>query len=232
MSGPKTLGNKDGFSWKGIFYKNLTLKFLALVFSVALWFLVVGEKKVEVGLMISLGLMCIPEEMVVIDHSVEEIEVRVSGPKGIIDNISPAELSAAVDLSGAAEGSNTYRLSPGNIKTPNGIDVIRIRPFSVDVKLERLERKSVSIEVKFIGKPAKGFEVKNVVVLPSEGTVIGRKKDLKRVGFIRTAPIDISGILADNSFEALLDISGKPVKGVEPESVNVMVTVEEKGKGK
>lgn len=233
MSKLDTLENKDGFSWKGIFYKNLTLKFLAIVFSLALWFLVVGEKKVEVGLMISLGLKGIPEEMVVIDHSVEEIEVRVSGPKGIIDDISPADLSAAVDLSGAEAGSKTYRLSPGNIKTPKGIDVVRIRPFSVDVKLERLERKTVPVKVKLTGKPAKGFEVKNVVVLPNEAVVIGRKKDLKKVKSINTTPIDIPGILADNIFEKVpLDISGKAITGVEPESVDVTITVEEKGSEK
>ncbi|MCK4846672.1 MAG: hypothetical protein KAS88_03290 [Deltaproteobacteria bacterium] len=233
MSRLNTSDKKVGFSWKGLFYKNLTLKFLALFFSLILWFLVVGEKKVEVGLMISLGLKGIPEEMVVIDNSVEEIEVRVIGHKGIINDISPAELSASVDLSGAVAGSNTYRLSPGNIKMPSGIDVVRIRPFSVDVKLESLERKSVPVKVKFTGKPAKGFQVKSVLVLPSEGTVIGRKKDLKKVGSIKTTPIDITGILTDNSFEeVLLDISGKPVKGVEPESVTVTITVEEKGKGK
>ena len=233
MSRLDTSGSKGGFSWKGIFYKNLTLKFLAVIFSLALWFLVVGEKKIEVGLMISLGLKGIPEEMVVIDHSVEEIEVRVSGPKGVINDISPAELSASVDLSGADAGSNTYRLSPGNIRTPKGIDVVRIRPFSVDVKLERLERKSVPVKVKFSGKPAKGFEIKNVIVLPNDAVVIGRKKDLKKVRSIKTTPIDILGILADNSFEEVpLDISGKPIKGVEPETVSVTVTVEEKGKKK
>ncbi|MBI5598947.1 MAG: YbbR-like domain-containing protein [Deltaproteobacteria bacterium] len=125
---------------RGLVFRNLRLKILALVFSAALWFLVIGEKSSEVGLFVPLVVRGIPDDMMIADNADMDIEVRVTGPRSLMTNLSPSEIEAALDVSGAKEGMNTYRISAGDIKTPGGIKVVRVRPSSVDIRIERLRQ--------------------------------------------------------------------------------------------
>lgn len=118
-------------------FKNFTLKLMALAFSVALWFYVVGERKAEVGFIVPLVLKNIPGDMVVIDEEKKEAEVKVTGPKTLVTGLSPTHIEVAIDLSNGRPGLNTYRINPEEIKTPQGVDVIRVSPSSVKVRLEK-----------------------------------------------------------------------------------------------
>lgn len=110
---------------------------MALAFSVALWFYVVGEKKAEVGFIVPLMLKNIPGDMVVIDEEKKEVEVKVTGPKTLVTGLSPTHIEVAIDLSNGRPGLNTYSINPQEIKTPRGVDVIRVSPSSVKVHLEK-----------------------------------------------------------------------------------------------
>lgn len=118
-------------------FKNITLKLMALAFSVALWFYVVGEKKAEVGLIVPLMLKNIPRDMMVIGEEKGEVEVRVTGPKTLVTDLSPTHIEVAIDLSNGRLGLNTYSINPQEIKTPRGVDVIRVSPTTVKVRLEK-----------------------------------------------------------------------------------------------
>lgn len=118
-------------------FKNITLKLMALAFSVALWFYVVGEKKAEVGFIVPLKLTNIPRDMIIANNVVRDVEVRVAGPKTLVTNLSPTHIEVAIDLSNGRLGLNTYSITPQEIKTPRGVDVIRVSPTTVKVRLEK-----------------------------------------------------------------------------------------------
>ena len=211
---------------KGLVFRNLGLKVLALIFSIALWYLVVGEKAYEVGLLVPLGFLGIPVDMIVVDKPPLDIEVRVAGPKGFIDNLSPTEVSASIDLSNAKEGLNTYRLLPHNIKTPSGIKVISVRPSSLDINLERLVRATLPVRAKVTGAPPPGYRVAEVVVTPQKVTVLGRRKSVKRLKGIQTTPVDITGLTSTVTRSVLVDMSEKGLTDVEPDTVDVVIRIE------
>src|SRR3972149_9943840 len=99
---------------------NLKLKLVAVVFATALWFFVVGQSNREVGVLVPIGYKDAPLDLVISNTPTDEVEVRVTGPKLFINNLSASQIIAELDLSGATVGVNSYRLKLSDITTPMG----------------------------------------------------------------------------------------------------------------
>ena len=211
---------------KRILLKNIGLKLLALAFATALWFLVVGEKEVEVGFIVPLGFKGVPDDMVMVGTPPGDVEVRVVGPKAFVNNLSPAQITVDINLSESNAGLNTFRLQPGDIKMPRGLEVARIRPSSVVVWMERLLTLIVPVEIQLKGKPDPAYRVSGVTAEPSFVTVQGIKEDVQDIKKALTMPVSISGLNYSKSETVYLELSEKKFSSVEPDVVVVTVDVE------
>lgn len=210
---------------KNIILSNLRLKLLALAFASALWFFVAGQSKTEIGFLIPLGFKGVPKDMVMTGALPGEAEVRVSGPKLFINNLSPSQIMAELDLSGAKEGLNSYRLTPGDVVTPMGIEVLRLRPNTVDVKMERLVRVTLPVRVRLNGRPASGYRVSSVHVTPKAVSASGVRKDMSDLGAIYTKPVDVTGLSSSAGLSVPLDISHE-FRSISEDSVSVKLIIE------
>jgi hypothetical protein len=130
---------KEGV-FKGVFFQNILLKIMALAFAVALWFLVTGEKRTEISFWIPLEFKNLPENMMVVGEPVREIEVRLLVSKKMLKDISPAQLTASIDLSNVKTGHNNLRVGHSDVKVPKNVEVININPSSIIVHLEPIYR--------------------------------------------------------------------------------------------
>ncbi|MCK5237331.1 MAG: YbbR-like domain-containing protein [Deltaproteobacteria bacterium] len=220
-------GNEGRF--KRLFTENVGLKLLALAFSIAIWFFVVGEKQQsEFGMLIPLGLKGIPEDMVMISEPPKDIEVRVAGAKLYMTNLSPSQVSAVLDLSEIEPGSNVLRIEADSFKMPRGVKVVNVSPTTVTIKMERLAKASLPIKVTLTGEVAEGYEVSGIEVEPGEVEILARKKVLKKLKELSTEAIDITAATLAIEEEILIDIDGKNIKAVTPNAVKVTITVSEK----
>jgi len=216
---------------RGLVFNNYGLKLLALVFAAALWYLVVGEKVTEVGVQVPIGLKGLPEDMIVVDNPPLMVEIKVSGPTTFIKNLSSSEVRGAIDLSGAKEGLNTFRMHSGDISVPTGLRVAGIKPFTLNIRLERLMRLMVPVRAVVEGSPEEGYEVKEIVIEPKDVEVSGRKKSVKKVKAVETEAVDVTGVNSDMTLNVPLDTSGMEFTDVRPESVAVkIVVVKRKGR--
>lgn len=205
---------------------NIRLKLLAVAFAAALWFFVAGQSDTEVGFLVPLGFKGIPKEMVMTSSPPEDVEVRVGGPKFIINNLSPSQIIVEIDLSAAREGLNTVRLAPKDVSTPIGVGVLRVRPSSIDVRMEKLVSLSLPVKVKLAGKPAEGFRVAGVTASPKSVNASGTQKDIRTMGGVYTRPVDISGLDATANFTVPLEIPPHEFRSVSAETVTVKVKIE------
>lgn len=209
---------------------NLRLKAIALAFAIALWFFVAGQSRTEVGFLVPIGFKGVPNDMVMTSMPPDELEVRVTGPRLFITNLSPTQIAAELDLSGAKEGLNAYKIQPTDIVTPMGIEVMRLRPNSIEVKLERLIKVDLPVRAKVVGRPASGYRVADVAVYPKHVTVTGTKKEIKGLKTISTKPLDVTGIDSSMSLSAPLDTSGLEFRGLSAEKVEVKVILKKERK--
>ncbi|MEK7773677.1 MAG: CdaR family protein [Deltaproteobacteria bacterium] len=212
-----------------ILSQDLKLKVLALVFAVALWFFVAGQSSTEVGFLVPIGFKGIPKDMVMASAPPEEIEVRIMGPRFVINNVSPSQIKVEIDLSGVGEGLNNFRILSRDIVLPMGVNVVKTRPVSVDIRLERLITVNLPVKVRLTGRPPYGYKVIGVNVSPMKVTANGVKKEMKDLSGIYTNPVDVSGLVSSASFTVPLDIPVNEFRSISGDKVNVKVVI---GKGK
>jgi len=215
-----------------LIYRHHGLKVIALVLAAALWFLVVGEKAAEESFTVQLGIKGIPENMLPIGDIQKNVEVRLSGPRGFINNISAKDISATIDIGevsgGLKEGVNIFRVNPDNIRVPKGIEVVKVIPSSIDIRLEKVSKAILPVKVVTAGKSARGYYIEDIDVTPDKVVVIGKKDELSGIKSIKTGVVDVSGITKTTKYSALLDVSAKAIKSTEPALVEVTVFVKKR----
>ena len=207
---------------------NLKLKVFAVVFAAALWFFVAGQSKMEVGFFVPIGFKSIPKDLAMASTAPDEVEVRVSGPKLFVSNLSPSQITAELDLSGAKEGANSYRLTPADIVTPMGVEVLRLRPSAVELKMEKLVAADLRVRARVSGRAAAGYRVVDGIVFPRVVSVTGRQ-ELKRLEALYKKQVDVSGMDESASITAQLDISGHEIRSLSAIKVVVKVIVRKEG---
>jgi len=211
---------------KDLFFKNLRLKALALAFATALWFFVAGQSNTEVGFLVTLGFKGIPKDLVMTSAPPGEVEVRMRGPKLFINNLSPTQIIAELDLSGAKEGLNTYHLTPADIVRPMGIDVSMIRPDSVDIRLERLVTVNLPVRVRFSGRPARGYRLASFTVSPKAVNAGILKRQQKEIEALYTKTIDLDGLRDSFTATVPIDAPERRLWSLSAEKVNVRFVIE------
>ncbi len=213
---------------KGLFTRNICLKLISLAFAVALWFFVVGEKGTEVGFLIPLEFKNIPDDLLIVESPPREIEVRVTGPKGLLSNLSQRQISASIDMKMSHPGINKYTVSPDNIKTPRGIVVTRVNPTVVRARFEGLITREMAIKPVTFGKPANGYEVAGIEVIPPSVRVVGTVERLKKLRVMRTTIVNIEGIKEDRDVTVSFEVPERGIKRFTPDKVELKIRVRAK----
>ena len=172
-----------------------------------------------------LGFKGVPKDLIMTSMPPDEVEVRVTGPKLFIGNLSSSQITAELDLSGAKEGLNTYRIQPGDIRTPLGVDVQRFRPSSIDFRLERLINVELPVRVRISGRPAHGYRVADVLVFPRTVAASGTKKGIRDLRELYTRPVDVSGLDSSVSLSATVDASGMDLRTLSADKVDVKIVI-------
>jgi YbbR domain-containing protein len=131
-----------------------------------------------------------------------------------------------VDLSSAKAGETVFYLTERNVRAPNHVEVIRISPRAIKVKLEPVITKRVEVVAEVVGKPAGGVVLKGVEVDPTTVTVEGAKSLVDQLHKVSTGPIDLNGAHKTFSQEVSLKLLGKEVRVVDRGVVVVRVILE------
>jgi len=216
----------EGRGLKEILLRNKRLKVVALVFAAALWFFVAGQSSTEVGFIVPLGFKGIARDMVMTSTPPDVIEVRVSGPRLIINDMSPARIKVELDLSRAGEGKNSYRLLPRDVGTPLGVKVQRLHPAAIEITLAKLVSVDLPVKVRLTGSPAPGYRTAGVSTDPETVRVSVLKKESGQIKYIRTRPLDLTGLVSDLTVPVDLEMGEHEFRSMSVEKVKVRVGIE------
>ncbi len=161
--------------------RNLWLKAIALGLAVALWWFVAGESKVQVGFIVPLEIRNIPSGLTITNKVERQVEVRLAGPPSLLGTLQPSDINAAIDLSGAKPGKQVIPVNDRSIRVPLGIKVQRIYPSTVEVSLERLERRSLPVVARFVGGAEARRRISKIEIAPSSLDVEALPEDFSRL---------------------------------------------------
>ena len=169
--------------------QNLGLKVVALALAVAAWWFVAGESKVLVSFTIPLEFRNVPKGLTMTNKPERQVEVRLSGPSSLLSGTRPSEISAGVDLSGGRLGRQYFTLDDRAVKVPPGIKVQRIFPPSIEVILDRTERRTVRVSARIGGGAAVRRRIAKVEIDPPSVEVEALPEEFSRIAAVYTEEI-------------------------------------------
>jgi YbbR domain-containing protein len=169
--------------------QNLGLKVVALALAVAAWWFVAGESKVLVSFTVPLEIRSLPKGLTMTNKPGRQVEVRLSGPSSLLSGMRPSEISAGVDLSSARAGRQFFNLDDRTVRVPPGIKVQRIFPSSIEVVLDRTERRTVPVSARIGGGAAVRRRVANVEIDPPAVEVEALAEEFARMPVVYTEEI-------------------------------------------
>lgn len=214
-----------------LFLKNWGLKLFSLLLALILWLTLIPEEKTfsEKTLTISLEPHNIPAAMELVKKPPATIDVIIRAPNRIIDQITPTNVVAKLNLEKATVIQEEYPLNETMISVPSGAEVIKVSPNKVNLKLEKTREVMLDIEPNIIGKLATGLKIEKIEVTPPSVRVIGAESKIRDREKVRTSPIDISDLTETTEFQADLILPNPDLRlASSPTKVKIKITIQGK----
>ncbi|MDT8440754.1 MAG: CdaR family protein [Desulfuromonadales bacterium] len=208
---------------KGLFTQNWHLKLISLAFAVVLWFFVMGERRLEVAYIVPIEYRGLSSELTIANEVPSSVDVRISGPRALLMNLSSSDISIAVDLKDLTAGMTSFRRIEESMNIPSGLKVTRLSPSFVDVRLEKIRDKQVPVVVVLTGQPVEGVLVEEHKVSPQRVTVTGAESELKGVSEVATEGVELTGVRESFSQTVALVYPGKYTRLKDVQTVEVQV---------
>ncbi len=173
-------------------FQNAGLKVLSLFIGFSMWLLVSSEQQVERILEVPVEIINKPASLEIANDFVKSVLVQIQASE-LGKDAAIKNLVATLDLRTAHEGENVIALEPRNFRTPSGIKIVNIRPSTLTVVLDPLQRRTLPVQVKYTGQPAENFEVRGVQAAPALVSISGPSSHVRNYSELPTQTVDISG---------------------------------------
>jgi YbbR domain-containing protein len=207
-------------------YANLGYKLIAVAVAFLLWGVAHTSSSVQRGFDVPMVLRGIPDDLVIVDQSSDEVNVRIQGTRAALRNISPADLEYPIEVSGAKPGVLTVEVDPTPIELPRGAEIVSRSPSRVDLTLARRGSKPVRVRADVTGEPAPELRVADVEVEPARVRITGAQPEVLRLNEVMTETIDISGVTADVEKDVSIALTGSHVWLEQAQPVRVRIRLE------
>ncbi|MGD1076441.1 MAG: CdaR family protein [Thermodesulfovibrionales bacterium] len=191
---------------------NLSLKAAALMLAILLWLFVSSKGQMETSLDVPIEYINIPRGIEISKHVVNSANVVIRGHESILKNIRQGEVRVSVDMSKAKEGEGTFPIKKDDVQLPYAATVIKVDPSFVKVTFEKTISKTVGIRPVITGNPQSGYSVKAMEVKPKDAVIEGAESEVNKVSYLKTEPVDITGVAEDVRQEVELAQSGRNIR--------------------
>jgi len=176
-------------------FRNLGLKLLSVAIGTMLWISVSGEEIVERGLRAPLELQQFPSGLEIQGEAPSTVDVRVRGTSGALSRVGAGDIVAVLDLRGVRPGNRLFTMTPEQVRSPFGVEVVQVTPSTIALALENSLTRSVQVTPSLEGSPAPGYVVAGKPVLtPDHVDIIGPETAVKRASEAVTETISVEGL--------------------------------------
>jgi YbbR domain-containing protein len=214
---------------KRLFKGNTSLKIASVFIAVGLWFFINSRGVSEITITVPLEISNLPKGYEMVANKANEINLGLRGPERLIKGIRIQDIRVFLDLSKPKEGWGIYYINKDNIKFPPSIEIMKIDPSVIKLKIDRTIQKDVLVKPEVRGTPAEGTSVVSVSVKPRTISVEGAKSILEKINQLRTETIDVTGRSSTFEEDAFVITDGENVR-TATEKVRVKISIAKEGK--
>jgi hypothetical protein len=178
----------------------------------------------------------VPDTVTVRNADTLSVQIKVQGPVEKVADFEPDKTTLRLDARAEAEQalaggapSATIRLSitAGDFRLPRRLGLAKVRPEHVQLRVERLRRTVLPVEVATLGEPADGYRVVKEATraMPSTVTLDLGAEAAAEIHAVKTTPVNVAGCTGTVRDKAyLLDPRSTSDKRLGP-IVEVTVTI-------
>lgn len=211
----------------GLVSYNLAWKMAALFASTALWVAINGsEPNADRYLRLGVSTFGLAKRLVIAERVVGTVEVQLRGPRSILRTINEEAHRVTLDLRGVRAGTKAIKVTPEMLNLPRRIQVVRISPPLIDLRIDRLAKKTVPVRAMLVPAERNGYTIFNVTVTPPSVEVSGPQERIQRVQLVETEAVSTLDATGYAEREAGLAGAGEWLT-LYPETVRVGFAVRE-----
>jgi YbbR domain-containing protein len=180
--------------FRNFFVGNLTIKFSSILLAIVVWMMVHGEiTTTRVFHKIPYQLELAPSR-VVLKRDSKNLRITLAGPQDVMRDITEKSIQIVHNLKQIeTPGAVQFSTSNSDFNLPHRTEVLDVQPKQINVVLDRLMEKELPVKVQFMGKPERGYQLRDFIVSPTITRVIGPQQKLESLTQIETQPILLTG---------------------------------------
>lgn len=191
-----------------LFKKDITIRIISALFAIVLWFFVLDSDNPFKMVTVTVQMKVVNEE-VLQERGIalkntdfkKTIEVYIKGRNEKIASVSSNDFEAVLDLSRVLSVEDKlveidFPRYLGKLEEGKDFNVWDVRPRSVALELERIEKNPFRIEIVPEGKLKEGYKIVKMTATPEVVSLQGMDSIIKSVGAIK-ARVDVSNLDRD-----------------------------------
>lgn len=214
---------------------NILLKITALIFGIALWFLVISQKDFQLTMEVPLSYVKLPENMAIANKPPHSIQVTVEGHSWDLIrmqqqiNKNPGIISMIVDLQKIELGSSRIHLDSKNFVAQGFPDINFVEPENqllfVDIDVDTRITRNIPLKSNAQFNAVQGYLLADEPrISPEELNVSGARNALARIIDIHTDSVYFDSLYKSEEFNVPLDFSTLP-PFVTPSDSTIKISV-------
>lgn len=181
---------------RALFLEDWTLKALALLITLGLWYAVTTQRAPATKRLHDVPLeFLLPDNVDIGNDPLDKVDVTLKGSQDKLAVLTARDLVAQVDVTELLPGDRNPRLTDKNVsmELPEGVSILEITPRSLTLHLEPVETREVPVEARFEGAPPEGYSRGAVAVAPERIRVRGPQSHVNAVERAYTETISLAG---------------------------------------
>jgi YbbR domain-containing protein len=203
------------------------IKLLALALAFILWIYVDNLKETERFISIPLEMKNIPDGFMVSNGIPLTVKVIIKGKESKLSLFDENNVYAFVDLENKTKNEQKAIVKIDQDSVPQGISIKEINPRIIEINIERIVKKLVSVIPVITAEPPYGYNFEDVQMDPEQVFVSGPDSILKSLDAIYTKDINIQSLTETTVMEVGLNIENSQISLEDNNSVSVKIIIKE-----
>jgi uncharacterized protein (TIGR00159 family) len=192
--------------------QTILAAFASFIIISGAWFAFTRSKDVVMSVEVPIEFLNRPLNYEIIEVNPTQVTLHLTGSSAFMKSIRPQQIEVRIDLKKASEGKNIMPITQENIFIPPGIFISRVEPSFVEVTLDTIASKEVSIQVDWKGHLDDNLILSEVKLSPPTIVLIGGKSILNNISTIYTAPVPLDTIHSSGSTSVPIIVMPASVK--------------------
>jgi YbbR domain-containing protein len=219
---------------KNFLFKNLGLRFGALVLAVLVWAMISGRERSysEKTMDVNVEYYGITENIDIRSVRPDKVRIKVRATSQQLNKITPEDFIIRMNLQDVSEGTHNY-WTENYLQFPEGMEIMAIQQKMIEITVKEFMTKEVPTRVRYKGKMKPGIRLVERRLVPEKVKVFGYKSQIANLEEVEAAEwVNLSEIRENTVIKIPLKKEAEILKFEDTDTIEVHITVENMNKTK